>query len=77
MYRWQTESPEEQIAFLKATVRLFRRVTGGKEPQLIGFSVPDGNTSAPLISWFPNVTELTLVSISSRLDSFKIFGPSK
>lgn len=46
MYRWQTDDPEEQAAFLIATVRLFRRVTGGKQPQLIGFSVPDGNTSA-------------------------------
>lgn len=48
MYRWQTEDPEEQAAFLKATVRLFRRVTGGKQLQLIGLSVPDGNTSASL-----------------------------
>jgi len=46
MYRWQTEDPEEQATFLKATVRLFRRVTGGKQLPLIGFSVPDGNTSA-------------------------------
>jgi hypothetical protein len=48
MYRWQTEVPEEQAVFLKATVRLFRRVTGGQQLQLIGFSVPDGNTSACL-----------------------------
>jgi hypothetical protein len=48
MYRWQTEDPEEQAAFLKATVGLFGRVTGGKQLQLIGFSVPDGNTSTCL-----------------------------
>src|SRR5258706_13569333 len=48
MYRWQTEDPEEQAAFLKATVRLFRRVTGGKKLQLIGLSGPEGNTSTCL-----------------------------
>ena len=48
MYRWQTDDLDEQTAFLIATVRLFRRVTGGSQPQLIGFSVPDGNTSAYL-----------------------------
>lgn len=48
MYRWQTEDPEEQAAFLKATVRLFRRVTGGKPLQLIGLIIPEGNTSTCL-----------------------------
>ena len=45
MYRWQTEDPEEQAAFLKATVRLFRRVTGNKPLQLIGIIIPEVNTS--------------------------------
>ena len=48
MYRWQTEDPEEQAAFLKATVRLFRRVTGNKPLQLIGIVIPEGNTSTCL-----------------------------
>lgn len=58
MYRWQTEDAEEQAAFLKATVRLFRRVTGGKQLPLIGFSVPDSNTSTVVMYLHPDVTEL-------------------
>lgn len=74
MYKWQTEGPEEQAAFLKATVRLFRRVTGGKQPQLVGFNVPDGNTSACFYVMNPRRDR---VNTSSRLSGFKIFRSTR
>ncbi|CCA67704.1 related to Exocyst complex component Sec3 [Serendipita indica DSM 11827] len=45
-YKWQTESWEDQEAFLIATVRLYRRIMGGQSPQLIGWQMPDGPGSS-------------------------------
>ncbi|KAG8814416.1 hypothetical protein FRC17_001136, partial [Serendipita sp. 399] len=63
-YRWQTESWDEQEAFLIATVRLFRRVMRGQTPLLVGWNMPDGpggqlnvstNSGQPARSNSPNL----------------------
>lgn len=40
-YRWQTESPQDQAAFISSLVQLFRSLNGGAPLQLMGVRDPD------------------------------------
>ena len=36
-YYWMTETPKEKYAFVTALITIYRRFTGGKSPEVIGF----------------------------------------
>lgn len=65
-YKWQTEYPRDQAAFLVALIRLFRKITGGAAAlQLVGLNDPD---AAPRASSYSTLPEFVLIFTLQRAE---------